>query len=107
MPTKRQTQVAETIAHAAAEYFARESNGTSLITVTRADISPDLKNVIVFLSVLPESAEEQALHFAKRSRSDFRDYVKEKSRLKFLPNFDFEIDYGEKNRRRIDEVTRK
>ncbi|RJQ34695.1 ribosome-binding factor A [Candidatus Parcubacteria bacterium] len=106
MASKRQIQVAEIIAHLAADYFARESNRESLITVTRADISPDLKNVIIFLSVLPESAEEQVLHFAKRSRTDFRDYVKSKSRLKFLPNFDFEIDYGEKNRQLIDDLTR-
>ena len=106
MASKRQIQVAEIIAHAAADYFARESNYESLITVTRADVSPDLKNAIIFLSVLPESAEENVLHFAKRSRADFRDFIKGKSRLKFLPNFDFEIDYGEKNRQLIDDLTR-
>src|SRR3990167_8008694 len=106
MTSKRQIQVTEIIAHAAADYFARESNYKSLITVTRADISPDLKNAIIFLSVLPESEEQHVLHFAKRSRTDFRDFIKEKSRLKFLPNFDFEIDYGEKNRQLIDDLTR-
>ena len=53
MASKRQIQVAEIIAHAAADYFARESNYESLITVTRADVSPDLKNAMIFLSVLP------------------------------------------------------
>lgn len=105
MATKRQMQVSEIIAHAAADYFARESNYESLITITRADISPDLKNALIFLSVLPKSAEESVLEFAKRSRSDFRDYIKSKSRLKFLPTFDFEIDYGEKNRQLIDDLT--
>ena len=106
MPSKRQVQVSETLAHLAADYFARESNRESLITVTRADVSPDLKNVIIFVSVLPEHFEESVLHFARRSRTDFRDYVKKHAAMKFLPNIDFQIDYGEKNRQRIDDLTR-
>ncbi len=99
-------QVGEKMAHLAADYFARESNRESLITVTRADVSPDLKNVIIFFSVLPETFEEKVLHFARRSRTDFREYIKDKARMKFLPNIDFQIDYGEKNRQRIDDLTR-
>ena len=106
MGMRRRTQVSEAIAHRAADYFARESNYMSLITVTRADISPDLKNVTVFLTVLPESAEAAALDFAKRSRSEFREYLKDTARMKHLPTIDFEIDYGEKNRQRIDDLTR-
>ncbi len=107
MGSKRQIQVSETLAHLAADYFARESNRLALITVTRADVSPDLKNVTIFFSVLPETYEEQVLHFARRSRTDFRDYIKKHAAMKFLPNVDFEIDYGEKNRQRIDDLTRK
>lgn len=107
MPSRRQTKVAEAIAHAAADFLARESNAQSLITVTRAEVSPDLKNVTVFFSVLPESFEEPALAFAKRSRSDFRAYVRTHSALSRVPTVDFELDYGEKNRQRIDDLTRK
>lgn len=104
--SRRQTQVSQLIAERAADYFARESNYMSLITVTRADISPDLKNVIVFISVLPESAETAALDFAKRARGEFRQFLKQKTRLQHLPTIDFEIDYGEKNRQRVDDLTR-
>ena len=106
MMSRRQTQVAQLIAERAADYFARESNYVSLITVTRADMSPDLKNVTVFFSVLPESAEASALDFAKRARGEFRQFLKQKMRLQHLPTIDFEIDYGEKNRQRIDDLTR-
>ena len=106
MGSKRQTQVSQTIAERAADFFARESNRQSLITVTHADISPDLKNVTIFLSVMPESAEATALDFAKRNRTDFREYLKSHAQLKFLPHVDFELDYGEKNRQRIDDLTR-
>ena len=106
MVSRRQTQVAQRIAEIAAEYFARESNQQSLITVTRADISPDLKNVLIFLSVLPEAAEQLVLDFAKRSRSDVREFIKKQTILKHVPTIDFEIDYGEKNRQLIDHLTR-
>lgn len=107
MGKKRQTQVAETLAHRAADFFARESNRQSLVTVTHANISPDLMNVTVFFTVMPEEQEEAVLHFAKRNRTEFREYLKEHARMKFLPNVDFEIDYGEKNRQRIDDLTRR
>jgi len=107
MGKRRQTQVSEVIMHLAADFFARESNRESLITVTRADISPDLKNVKVYFSVLPETMEQSALRFAKRVRTDFREYLKDKSVLKFLPTVDFAIDYGEKNRQQVDEALRR
>ena len=104
---RRQTQVAEALAHLAADFFARESEIQSLITVTRADISPNFKNVTVYLSILPQTQEERALKIAKRQRSDFRQYVQKHSYLHPIPIVDFEIDYGEKNRQRVDELTRK
>lgn len=105
--SRRKEQVAETIAHAAADFFAREASPRSLITVTRADISPDLKTVVVFFSVLPETEEKNALAFAKRSRSDFREFLKEKMPIGHIPTVDFDLDMGEKNRRSIDDALRR
>lgn len=107
MTSRRQTQVAETIMHLAADFFARESNRESLITITHADISPDLMNTMVYFSVLPETMEQSALQFAKRVRTDFREYLKTKAVLKFLPTVDFALDYGEKNRQQVDEAMRR
>ncbi|HWP61832.1 MAG TPA: ribosome-binding factor A [Candidatus Paceibacterota bacterium] len=105
--SRRKDQVAETIAHHAADFFARESNRESLITVTHADLSPDLKNVIVYFSVMPEKMEEPALNFAKRVRTDFREYLKAKMPIGHIPTIDFSLDLGEKNRQKIDEALRK
>lgn len=91
----------------AGDFFAREKPPESLVTVTRAELTEDFKNVTVFLSILPQTAENATLKFAKRARSDFRKYVKEHSFLSSIPTIDFEIDYGEKNRQRVDELTRK
>ncbi len=107
MESKRQIQVSQEIAHMAGAFFARESNVKALITVTHADISSTFKDVTVFLSVFPQTMEETALTFAKRARSDFRAYIKKESRLHPIPIVDFVLDLGEKNRQRVDELTRK
>ena len=106
MESKKEAQVRETIAHMAGEFLAREAGPQSLITVTRAEITPDLKNATIFLSVFPESAEQAALSFTKRERSNVRLFIQKHSSLNFPPIIDFELDIGEKNRQRIDDLTR-
>ena len=104
---RRQVQVEETIAHHAADFIAREIAVKALITVTHADMSPTYKEATIYFSVLPATMEKEALKFAKRARSDFRDYLRKNTKLHPIPTVDFAIDLGEKNRQRIDELTRK
>jgi ribosome-binding factor A len=105
--SKREEQLKEELMHLAGQFLAREAGLQSLITVTRSEMSPDMKFITIFISVFPESAEKAALDFCKRERSAFREYVLEKSALHFPPTIDFELDIGEKNRQRIDELTKK
>jgi len=104
---RRQVQVEETIAHHAADFVAREIAVKALITVTHSEMSPSYKEATVYFSVLPATMEKEALKFAKRARSDFRDYLRKNTKLHPTPTVDFEIDLGEKNRQRVDELTRK
>ncbi|GMU74402.1 MAG: hypothetical protein AMXMBFR44_5990 [Candidatus Campbellbacteria bacterium] len=98
-------QKEELLAHTAAEFVNFESNRESLITVTRAALSTDEKQATIYISVLPESYEQHALDFLKRKRPELRTYVKKKTRVRVIPFFDFEIDYGEKNRQDIDTLS--
>ncbi len=96
----------EVLRDLASRFFAE--NGTSkasLITVTKVESSPDRKFSKIFFTVYPETMEKQALEFAKRNRAEFRDYIKKESLLSRLPFIDFEIDYGEKNRQQIDQIS--
>ncbi len=88
----------------AANFLQTESSGSSLITVTNCEISENLRTATIFISVLPETAEESALNFTKRKRRDFKTYVKSHSKLRHIPFFDFEIDKGEKNRQKIESL---
>ncbi len=90
----------------AADFLARSLPKRSLVTVTHAELTADLKTATIFLTVLPQTEEQDALKEAKRMRSDLRDYLRSHTRLHPLPVVDFDIDYGEKNRQRIDELTR-
>ena len=102
--TLRQEKVKELIKELAAQFLQTESNYTSLITVTNADVSPDLKRATIFVTVYPEDSEESAINFLKRKRKGFKEFVKSKAKMKALPFFDFEIDKGEKNRQRIEDL---
>jgi ribosome-binding factor A len=91
----------------AADFLQRESNGSSLVTVTRVVLTDRVTKAIILLSVLPEDKQEEAVEFARRKRGEFKEYVKKNSRIGRIPLFDFEIDIGEKNRQRIDELSAK
>lgn len=97
----RPEKVSELLKNLAAEFLERESNRQSLITVTRADISSDLKRATVYLTVLPEEKETAALDFAKRKRKELREYVKERTRFRVLPFLEVEIDKGQKLEQKI------
>ncbi|MDO8493482.1 MAG: ribosome-binding factor A [bacterium] len=105
---KRENRISARFMTLAAEFLARESAGHALLTVTGISASRDNKNVTVLITVFPDKYEEQALSFAKRQRSDFREYVKVKAvGLGRYPIFDFAIDMGEKNRQHIDSLIQK
>ena len=97
----------EIIRELAATFFLRESNRTSLITVTDVEVKDRGAQATILITVMPEDKEEAALDFARRQLADLRDYVKANSRLMRIPFFDLRIDVGEKNRQRIDEIDRK
>jgi len=105
MTTPRQDKMRSFLRSIAADFFTRESGMNSLITVTDATISPDFKYGTIYITTFPTSEEEKALDFAKRKRSDLREYIKGHARLKALPVLEIKIDEGERNRQRIDELS--
>ncbi len=103
---ERNEKVANLIKKLGAQFLERENNNTSLITVTSCNASPDLKRATLFITVLPDSKEATALDFVKRKRGDLRTFLKKNIEMKVIPFIDIEIDRGEKNRQKIDELLR-
>src|SRR5687767_6304367 len=100
-------QLAKQMMRHAADFFARESNRTSLITITNYNLSPDTRNATLLVSVLPEGQEENVVAFMNRRAGDFRDYLKKHVKTKIIPYVKIEIDRGEKNRQLIDQLLKK
>jgi ribosome-binding factor A len=103
---KNKEQYAEHIAHKAADFLSRESNRTSLITVTRADVTEKMSVVHVYCSVFPESDEANAYIFLQRKAGEFRQYLMHEQKMVRVPHVNFVIDLGEKNRVRLEEISK-
>jgi ribosome-binding factor A len=88
----RRENMTEFIKNCAGDFFARNTTGSSMITVTNVWISEDLHNADIFISVLPESKSDAALNFAKRKRTDLQKYVLSRVKLNHLPMFEIILD---------------
>jgi ribosome-binding factor A len=100
----RGEKIAGHIKELAATYIEREASNTSLITVTRVLISPDNKNATIMISVLPREKENAAYGFIKRNLGDLRKHITKNLKINPIPFLNVEIDEGEKNRQKIDEL---
>ncbi|MBP9766039.1 MAG: ribosome-binding factor A [Candidatus Pacebacteria bacterium] len=105
--TERQIKIGLTLRNIAQDFFQKESSGVSLITVTKADISRDLKNADIYITVFPKNKEDHALSFAKRMRTDLRTVIKKKLQIRTIPVVEIKIDEGELARQMMDEIIRK
>ena len=101
----RNERLSEQLQHLAATFLQRESNRTSLITVTRCELSENQKCATIFISVFPTDNEKMAEEFVKRKRTEFVEYIHDNSKIGRLPSISFKIDLGEKNRQRLDELS--
>jgi ribosome-binding factor A len=103
--SQRQEQMQERLREVAAEFLSRESNGQSLITVTAARVDERGQHATIFITVLPDSAEQKALEFANRNKQEFGMFLLKKVRGMRIPKLEFIIDKGEKMRQRLDELS--
>lgn len=101
----RHERMQEALREVAAEFLVREAGRESLITVTRAELSDDNKRGIIYITVLPDDAEENALSFANRNRTELGHFYKTRIKGAMPPHVEFVIDRGEKNRQRLDELS--
>ncbi len=101
----RHEKITEALRETAGEFMAREANRNSLVTVTAARLSEDNKRGIIYITVLPETAEDAALAFANRNRREFAEFFEKKVRGVFMPHIEFQIDKGEKSRQQLDQLS--
>ena len=105
MKEHRDEKAASELRDLMGEFIAREAGRTTLITPTRVEFGNNPKFATIFISVFPESEMEHAIAFLARNTTEFRDYLKKHGRFSVLPFVKFLPDYGEQNRRRLDELS--
>jgi len=100
----RNEKIKNAIKELAALFIEREAGVTSMITVTRVLLSNDNKKATIMISVLPRDKEQAAYGFIKRNLGELRKHVTKGLRINPIPFLDVQIDEGEKNRQKIDEL---
>lgn len=106
MSSYREEKIENKIRELAATFIEREAGNTSLITVTRVILEARGRNAKIMISVLPQDKENAAFGFIKRNLGDMRKFIKNELSINPIPYLDVEIDEGEKNRQRIDQLLR-
>ena len=89
---KRKEQYEKLIHKLTADFISRESNKTSLITVTRVDIDENLRSGIVLFTTLPKGNEAKVTDFLNRKRRDLHEYLKKNMRSRIVPSLQFIVD---------------
>jgi len=78
------------------------------VTVTGVDMSPDMKNARVYVSILKEEDRELTLEILNSSKSFMRSLLSKRLRMKFIPTvefrFDTSIEYGYKIDKLLKEI---
>ncbi len=63
-----------------------------LVTITRVEITPDIKVAKIFISVLPENFRGTALAILRKNNKTLYTQLKKQVKTKFTPNLQFLID---------------
>ena len=88
----------------AADFIEGEGFKNALVTVTRCDATPNLGRADIYITVFPEEKEQEILKDLKSKIPALRDFVAHKFKAHSVPAFNIELDFGEKNRQKIDQL---
>jgi ribosome-binding factor A len=97
MPTRRQEKVARVIREVVSDAIANHLSDpriTGFVSVTRVEVTPDLRNADVFLSILApdESAKELTFTAITHARTRIQSFLAGALESKFCPVLRFQQD---------------
>jgi ribosome-binding factor A len=110
LPYKRSQRVGDLIREEVAEIimYRLKDPRIGFVTVTGVDMSPDMKNARVYVSILKEEDRELTLEILNSSKSFIRSLLSKRLSMKFIPTvefrFDTSIEYGYKIDKLLKEI---
>ncbi len=102
---QRTAQVASLIQRAVQSALSRglhDDRVRGLISVTKVEVSPDLANATVYVSVLPAERAELTLHGLRHAASRIRSQVAGAVSLRRVPRLAFSLDHSLKKQAEVD-----
>lgn len=107
MTSRRQLRVAEQLQMELAKIISQELNDPRLhfVTVTRVEVSGDLKHANVFISVLGSDEEEdESLEGLRHAQAYIRTLLAKRLPLRYVPELNFKHDKAVENTMRVWEL---
>jgi len=102
---RRQKRIASLIKdHIAGYMLLTLPDSAGMVTVTRVEMSKDLKTASVYISVFGDGNKEDIIELLRSQTGSFRKAIASGTKLKYNPLLIFEIDPFSSLRDRIDEL---
>lgn len=79
----------------------------ALITVTRADTSPDLNQTKVYISVIPEKKAEEAMKELNNQIYDIQQKINKRLNMRPVPRIRFEKEHRNKEAARVEAILKR
>jgi len=104
--TRRQKRVASLIKEELSRLLIEEIQDSSsgLITVTRVEMSPDLKTAYIYLSIFGGEQQETILELLNKKKGYLRKSIASKVKLKYNPMLIFSFDPNPEYEEKIDRL---
>lgn len=92
--SQRTEQVESTLKKILGEVMTREVElpMDHLVTVSRVEVNPDLKNAKVYLSILPFESAHEVMPMLRKQKNHIQQEVHKRLEMKFSPVLDFVLD---------------
>ena len=110
LPYKRSQRVSDLIREEIAEIVMSKLKDPRIgfVTITGVDMTPDLKQARVFVSILNENEREITLEILNSARTFIRSILSKRLKMKFIPVIEFKLDtsieYGYKIDKLLKEI---
>ncbi len=109
-PYKRSVRVGDLIKEEVADIIMNKIKHKTLgfVTVTGAKLSDDLRNAVIYITVLNTEDNEKTVRKLNESKSFIKGELCKRIKIKFLPTLTFQIDdavlYGRKMDKILDDI---
>jgi len=104
---RRAQQIASTLQRELQKVMAKGFNDPrirGMITVTKVELTDDLKNAKAYISVMPEERAELSMHGIKAASKRIRRDVMDRIHMKEMPSLRFVYDHGMREQQVISDL---